>query len=136
MKLLNNIKRTIAAVLLGVTILSVPAVATAAPSLGYVGATTSSKQTICKGAGLSGAECDGSGSSSIESLLKNVIQLLSVIVGIAGIVMVIVSGLKYVTSGGDASKVSSAKSTLIYALIGLVVAALAQVMVRFVLSKT
>jgi hypothetical protein len=47
--------------------------------------------------------------------------------------MILVGGLKYTTSGGDASSVSSAKNTIIYALVGLIVAAFAQFLVRFVL---
>jgi len=49
--------------------------------------------------------------------------------------MIIIGGFKYVTSGGDSTKISSAKSTIFYALIGLVVVALAQVIVRLVLTK-
>jgi hypothetical protein len=50
--------------------------------------------------------------------------------------MVIISGFKYVTSGGDPQKVSGAKSTLIYAIVGLIVVALAQILVHFVLQQT
>jgi len=60
---------------------------------------------------------------------------LSVIVGVAAVIMIILSGLRYITSGGDASKVGAAKSSLIYALIGLVIVALAQVIVHFVFAK-
>jgi hypothetical protein len=49
--------------------------------------------------------------------------------------MIILGGLKYITSGGDAQKVASAKSALIYAIVGLVIVALAQAIVRFVLGK-
>ena len=45
--------------------------------------------------------------------------------------MVIVSGFKYITSGGDPGAVSSAKRTLIYALVGLAVAVLAEFMAHF-----
>ena len=48
--------------------------------------------------------------------------------------MIIISGFKYVTAGGDSAKVGSAKNTLIYALVGLVIAALAQFIVHFVFS--
>jgi hypothetical protein len=51
------------------------------------------------------------------------------------VIMIIVGGLKYITSGGDSNNVSSAKSTIIYAIIGLVVVALAQFIVQFVLNK-
>jgi hypothetical protein len=49
--------------------------------------------------------------------------------------MIIIGGLKYVTSNGDSNSISSAKNTIIYALIGIVVVAIAQSVVRFVLGK-
>jgi hypothetical protein len=47
----------------------------------------------------------------------------------------IYGGFKYITSGGDSGNVTAAKNTIMYALIGLVVVALAQLIVRFVLGK-
>jgi hypothetical protein len=49
--------------------------------------------------------------------------------------MIMVSGFRYITSGGDAQKISSAKNTLVGAIIGLVVIVLARVIITFVLSK-
>jgi hypothetical protein len=49
--------------------------------------------------------------------------------------MIVVGGFRYVTSAGDSTKVGSAKNTILYALIGLIIVALAQIVVRFVLSK-
>jgi hypothetical protein len=49
--------------------------------------------------------------------------------------MIIYGGFRYVTSGGNDASVSGAKNTIIYALIGLVIVALAQVIVHFVLAK-
>ena len=47
--------------------------------------------------------------------------------------MIVVGGLKYITSGGDSSNVTGAKNTILYAIIGLIIVALAQLLVRFVL---
>jgi hypothetical protein len=49
--------------------------------------------------------------------------------------MIVWGGLRYITSGGDSNKLSSAKNTIIYALIGLIIVALSQFIVRFVLAK-
>jgi hypothetical protein len=49
--------------------------------------------------------------------------------------MIIVGGVKYVTSGGSSEKTTSAKDTILFAVVGLIVVALAQVIVRFVLHK-
>ena len=73
----------------------------------------------------------GAGESTIRGIIRAVISILSYIVGVVAVIMVIVAGFKYTKSGGDSNNVSSAKNTLIYALVGLAVAALAQVIVHF-----
>ena len=74
------------------------------------------------------------GESTITGIIRAVINILSYIIGIVAVIMVIVAGFKYTKSGGDSNNVSSAKNTLIYALVGLAVAALAQALVHFVFS--
>ena len=49
--------------------------------------------------------------------------------------MLIVSGLKYVMSQGDANQISSAKRSLIFAIVGMAVVAFSQMLVKFVLTK-
>lgn len=88
----------------------------------------------CAGITAAGGDC-GSSTDSLDQVLKNIINLVSAIVGVVAVVMVIVSGFKYITSSGDSNKIASAKSTLIYAIIGLVIVALAQIIVHFVISE-
>lgn len=90
------------------------------------------KEEVCKGIDNT-TNCGAATGISINNLIRNIVLLLSTIVGVAAIIMIIVSGLKYTTSGGDSSSIASAKNTLIYALVGLVIAAMAQFIVRFVL---
>lgn len=75
-------------------------------------------------------------SERVDSIIRLVINIFSLIVGVISVIMIIIGGLKYITSGGDSGNVSGAKNTILYAVIGLVVVALAQVIVRFVLEKT
>ena len=103
---------------------------------------------ICKGAnelqvssdtGAASQECVGGDedpSDKVNTLIRQIINIFSVIVGIVAVIMIIWGGLKYITSGGDSSNVTGAKNTILYAIIGLVIVALAQFIVRFVLSKT
>lgn len=94
------------------------------------------QQQICEGIGAaSGANC-ADGSKKINSTVKGVIGLFSTIVGIAAVIVIIAAGFRYVTSGGDSSKINSAKTELTYAIVGLAVAAMAQFIVKFVLNKT
>jgi len=98
----------------------------------------------CPGAGTSGGQVlngigetgNGCNSSGVSNLLSTIVSILSYVAGAIAVIMIIVSGFKYMTSGGDANKVTNAKSTLIYALIGVAVAALAQVLVHYVLSTS
>ncbi len=78
---------------------------------------------------------DPNAESKVESILKLIINLFSVIVGVIAVIMIIVGGVKYITSGGASDKVTGAKNTILFAIVGLVVVALAQIIVRFVLTK-
>ena len=81
------------------------------------------------------ASTTATGTSTINNMITTVINLFSVIVGIIAVIMIIYAGLKYITSGGDSAKITSAKNTIVYAIIGLIVVALAQFIVKFVLNK-
>jgi len=84
---------------------------------------------------LGGTGCGGGAQTTIGKVINTIVRIISVVLGAVGVIMVIVAGFKYITSGGDAGSVSSAKTTLIYALVGLAVAALAQFLVDFVFNS-
>jgi lysylphosphatidylglycerol synthetase-like protein (DUF2156 family) len=75
------------------------------------------------------------GTTGVNKVITDIVNIFSVIVGIVSVVMIIYGGFRYVTSGGDSGNVSNAKNTIIYAIIGLVIVALAQFIVQFVLDK-
>jgi cytochrome bd-type quinol oxidase subunit 2 len=74
--------------------------------------------------------------NSLQTLLKKIVNIISAIVGVVAVIMIVFGGFKYITSGGDSNNVSGAKNTIIYAIIGLVIVALAQLIVHFVLNQT
>jgi hypothetical protein len=74
-------------------------------------------------------------SERLSFFITQAINIFSVIVGVIAVVMIIIGGVKYITSGGDAGNVTGAKNTILYAIIGLVVVALSQVIVQFVLGS-
>ena len=81
-------------------------------------------------------DCDvTTGAGRIQSIVTTVINIFSIVVGIVAVIMIIVGGFKYITSGGDSGNITSAKNTIVYAVIGLVVVALAQFIVQFVLTR-
>lgn len=67
--------------------------------------------------------------SSVTTILSNVIAIL----GLVCVVVMIIGGVNYMISSGDAGKVKKAKDTILYGLIGLVVCVLAFALVNFVL---
>jgi hypothetical protein len=115
--------------LLIVSLIAVVGVAAVSPA-----ASAQTKDDVCKGVEAAGGQCSDSG--QVNDLIANVVNVLSAIVGIVAVIMIIYAGFKYITAGGDAGSISSAKSTLIYAIVGLVIAAMAQIITGFVLEKT
>lgn len=124
-------KKFFTAVIIGASLcaVSVPAAATAQLF-------EASKQEACRGATLtsSGQDCTVGASNQADSLVETAVNLLTAIVGIVAVAVIILSGLRFVTSGGDAAKVSAAKNGVIYGFVGLILVALAQFIVRFVID--
>ena len=102
---------------------------------------TGIKPNLCAGANLQfNSDCksgvtDKEAMEDFNRIVHNFVNLLSTIVGIVSVFMIMVGGLKYITSGGDSSKVTGAKNTIIYSLVGLIIVAFSQSIVRFVLNK-
>ena len=86
--------------------------------------------------GAEAARCDGCTSDLFgdTGAFRQVTNTILYIVGIIAVVMLIIGGIKYVVSGGDSKKVTDAKNTVLYAIIGLVIAFLAFAIVNFVIS--
>lgn len=116
--------------------LAFPIIFNLAPGLVY--AANPAKDAIQKGV------CDASGqdpcdsataTTSLNNTIESVINILSILVGVVAVIMIIVAGFRYVASGGNDQAIAGAKKTLLYALVGLVLVALAQIIVRFVLKN-
>jgi hypothetical protein len=99
---------------------------------GIAGCTTSGAEKTDPEGASSGQDA----SETVNNMITTVINIFSLVVGVISVIMIIIGGLKYITSGGDSGNVSGAKNTILYAIIGLVVVALAQVIVLFVLEET
>jgi hypothetical protein len=118
-------------------------IALATPLL-LVGSASAQTDTQCEGlqgcldAGASATDPQNAAESPVlrvNSIIELVINIFSIVVGVVAVIMIIIGGLKYITSGGDSNNITAAKNTIIYAIIGLVVVALAQVIVRFVIQR-
>lgn len=73
--------------------------------------------------------------ANTESTFKTVIGLTFAIGGAVAVIMVVIGGFQYVLSNGDPQRAAKAKNTIIYAIVGLVVAISAFTIVNFVLDK-
>lgn len=72
---------------------------------------------------------------AIKKLAAKVTNTFSIIVGAISVIMIIYGGFRYITSGGESGRVGAAKNALLYAIVGLVIVALAQLIIHFVLSQ-
>jgi hypothetical protein len=70
-----------------------------------------------------------------SDLISKIVNVLLFIVGALSVVMIIVGGIFYATSNGDSGRVTLAKNTITYSIVGLVVAFLAFAVVQFVVTK-
>ena len=75
------------------------------------------------------------GGNSLTNVFRTVTNVLLFLVGAVAVIMLIVGGFRYVASNGDQNSVTGAKNTIMYALIGIVVAFLAFAAVNFVTSQ-
>lgn len=127
----NTIVSLLGAALLLVVPMAVPALASAQPDIqgNLCGGTT---LTVTNGGGCGQTS---TGTQHINSFITDIVNVFSIIVGVVAVIMIIVGGFRYITSGGDSNNISGAKNTIIYAIIGLIIVALAQFIVQFVLNK-
>ena len=84
-------------------------------------------------------EIGGTGSSNnanaFSNFIESIINLLLFVIGAVAVIMIIIGGIRYVTSNGDASQTKAARDTILYAIVGLVVAIMAYAIVNFVLNS-
>jgi fumarate reductase subunit D len=73
-----------------------------------------------------------SGTTDADLLVRNAIDFVTKIIASLAVLMIVVSGILYITSGGDQQRTEMAKKWLIFSIVGLVVALLAYVIVIFV----
>lgn len=97
------------------------------------------KQEICKGinSAKTGTTNDNTCSDTLfgGGIFQSIANILIFIVGAISVIMIIIGGLRYVISAGDPSSIKSAKDTILYAIVGVVVALLAFAIVNFVINK-
>lgn len=87
-----------------------------------------------------GADCvanntELSKNGELSSVFSKVTNILLVIIGIASVIVIIIAGLRMVVSQGDPKSFESARNTILYAIVGIVIALLAYAIISFVLNS-
>lgn len=86
--------------------------------------------------GLAAADTGSSANTKgINGIVTTIINVLLYIIGLISVIMIIIGGIRYATSNGDANSVTAAKNTILYAIVGLVVAIFAWAIVNFVVEQ-
>ncbi len=78
---------------------------------------------------------DSEGNPCDNDIFKTITNVLLFIIGAISVIMLIIGGIRYTVSGGDSSAVTGAKNTILYAIVGIVVAILAYAVVNFVIGS-
>ena len=100
--------------------------------------TTSSSSNICSDSAVPQSVKDAAGcnaNDTLQSSLTSILSSIILIMGIVAVIFIIIGGVNYITSSGDSNKVKKAKDTILYSVIGLVICALAFVIVNFVIGS-
>lgn len=103
----------------------------AAPSATFA----SEKDQLCQGAGgflANGTHCTSNLSNHLTNHVQNITDTLLLVAGAVAVIIIIIAGIRFVTSTGDSARIEQAKNTLLYAVIGLVVVIVAYAIVHFV----
>lgn len=89
--------------------------------------------TACEGAASNSVLCKNKNDDA-GSIIETIIGILLWAIGAISVIMIIVGGIRYVISAGDASQIKAARETILYAIVGLVLALSSYAIVYFVLG--
>jgi hypothetical protein len=95
---------------------------------------------VCGSGGGSSAVCQDAGTAGNpllgpDGIITKVVQFLTFLIGLTAVIVIIIAGLRLITGGSNPDSISRARNTIIYAIVGLAVAAFSQAIVSLVLSK-
>lgn len=97
--------------------------------------TTDASGGLAGGANCSKGDDQGTDLFGPNGIFKTITNVLLFIIGAISVIMLIIGGIRYTISNGDSAAVTSAKNTILYAVIGIVVAILAYALVNFVITS-
>jgi hypothetical protein len=115
----------------------VPAAANAAALNCSQQGLTAKEQIQCGACGASGTtNCNPSGApKTLSDTIATIINIISIFGGALAVIMIIIGGMRYITSAGSPEGAKGARNTIVYAVVGLVIIGIAQIIVHFVINS-
>lgn len=89
------------------------------------------KDSVLKGVNATGQQS----SNSLQDNIKTIVNVILYLLGAIAVIMIVIGGLRYTVSGGDSNATTGAKNTILFAVVGLIIAVLAYAIVNFVLKQ-
>ena len=130
--MMKKIKSTVLAGLAVLGISSAPLLAVGPSVYAEAGSDGSATSKMSEGLEKAGGNQN---KTSLEDQIKQITNVLLFLLGAIAVIMIIIGGIRYATSNGDSGSIKSAKDTILYAVIGLIVAILAYAIVNFVITS-
>ena len=93
---------------------------------------------VTAGSTSSSSLCNDTSTSQLQgsgSVVNLIVNIISAIAGFVAVIIIIISGIQFMNSGGDSKKISQAKDSIIYSARGLIVIVLARFIIDFILTK-
>ena len=129
---MNKVRNALVSMFMMFGLVAVPALSAQVAYAADPPAPLNNKTSACQGVTQIGG--GGCGNEKFNNFIKDIINILLFLIGAIAVIMIIIGGLRYVTSGGDQGQITGAKNTILYAVIGLVIAVMAFAIVNFVLG--
>jgi hypothetical protein len=127
---MNKFRIVMTSLVLMLSLVGAPLLAST-PTLAACAAGSKPKDCISAGSNTTTA----AGTPKLTDNIKTITNILLFLIGVISVIAIVIGGIRYTTSGGDSSAVNSAKDTILYAVVGIVVAILAYSIVNFVVAN-
>lgn len=131
---MKKIRTILTSALIAFGLLVTPAVLNVVPAGAACGPNATAKECANTGANATTNCTSPDGCPSLGDRIKTVVNILLFVLGAIAVIMIVIGGIRYTISGGDSGAITGAKNTILYAVVGLVVALLAYAIVNFVLG--
>ena len=86
----------------------------------------------CGSSNVSGVPVTSAPETAVQGLITDSVKYLTIFIGMIAVIMMIYAGFLFVTSAGDANRIATAKKAILYAIIGVAIIAVAQILTKFV----